>query len=507
MSVKIIYRPVSKNDKVGYLKVRVIENRKPTVKSLKIKIKGKNWLDDKQRVSKNEPNADAINDKLDEVLRDLSKHDAPSQALKTTNKTMLTFYDEVISTILNNGTKLKYIGIRNRFESYLNSIGYKDLKFIQLTPQHVNAFHTYIRNDGASTNTANYNLKSFKALVNKAINSGIVNYTNNPFALLKLKFTPTTNKTLTADEVTRLLDKKKFIDHRKERYNNLNVSIGEFRDIFLFQLFSQGLRCSDVQLLRWSDLKSLNGAIIMEYTQYKTKKKMRLRLTLIALKQLNSRLVKLDKEFNSKLFKLEALRDSYKSVLATTKQMVKERKTEQTKQAIDEAWKKANKQENDADIRAYGNLVADTAQDLAINHALDQIKSIENDIYSLYLNTIDQIEDRKTFIFHFLKNENYKNYKDGANLTPLQYKRLTGTRHYYNRILKQIATQCDININLTSHVARHTYTQLLLDNRADVIAVSQSLGHSHIATTQAYIKQLPNSSLLEINDVLSDKFN
>ncbi len=42
MSVKIIYRTVSKNDKKGFLKVRVTQNRKSTIKSLGIKVFGKN---------------------------------------------------------------------------------------------------------------------------------------------------------------------------------------------------------------------------------------------------------------------------------------------------------------------------------------------------------------------------------------------------------------------------------------------------------------------------------
>tara|TARA_R100000935_G_scaffold58415_2_gene95362 strand:+ start:38657 stop:40168 length:1512 start_codon:yes stop_codon:yes gene_type:complete len=503
MSVKIVYRPVKKTDKVGYLKVRVIENRKQTLKSLGIKVKGRNWLDDKQRVSKNEPNSDAINEKIDEVLRDLAQHDAPSQALKTSNRTILTFYDEIISTTLNNGTRLKYVGIRNRFQSYLNSLGHKDLKLIQLTTQHVNAFHTYIRNQGASINTANYNLKSFKAIINKAIKSGLVNYTNDPFALLKLKYTQTKNNTLTANEVERLLHKQKFIDHRKERYNSLNISIDEFRDIFLFQLFSQGLRCSDVQLLRWSNFKTVDGAIILEYTQYKTKKQMRLKLTLIALKQLNSKLLKLDKNFESKLWEYESKRERFKELLDTTEKMEQERLNEKERNKLADAIKKMQGIPNNDVLSIYH----EQSRGLAIQYAKEQILKAESEIYRFYLNTIERIKDPNTFVFHFLNNEDFKEYKDGANLTPLQYKRLTGTRHYYNVILKQIATQCKIKINLTSHVARHTYTQLLLDNRADLVAVSQSLGHSHIATTQAYIKQLPNASLLEINNVLSDRFN
>lgn len=507
MSIKIVYRPVSKNETYGFLKIRIIENRKQTIKSLGIKIYGKNWLADKQRVSKAEPNADAINEKITEVLRDLTRHDAPAQAVKTSSKTILSFYDEIISTTLNNGTRLKYIGIRNRFEKYLLTCGLKDLKFIQLTPQHVAAFHTFIRNEGSAINTANYNLKSFKAVINKAIKSGLVNFTHDPFALLKFKYTQTKNKTLTKDEVERLISKNDFVDHRKKRYNNLNVSLEEFRDIFLFQLFTQGLRCSDVQLLRWSDFSSVDGVIILDYTQYKTKKIMRLKLTLIALKMLNRRLYKVDENFESKLWVLDEKRERYKNLEITTQSIKQEFSSEREKQKVKDAWDKANGVDTNLDFKEYTKLYWKQAQNLAITHAKEQIKDVEQQIYKLYYDSIFSIKNRESFVFHFLQNSNFESYKSGANLTELQYKRLTGTRHYYNIILKQIAMQCGITTVVTSHVARHTYTQLLLNNRADVVAVSQSLGHSHISTTQTYIQQLPNNSLLEINEVLSKEFS
>ncbi|WP_405327690.1 tyrosine-type recombinase/integrase [Leeuwenhoekiella sp. LLG6367-2.1] len=505
MSIKIVYRPVNKDDKDGYLKIRVIENRKTTFKTLGIKISGKNWLDDKQRVSKSESNADAINEKIQDVLRDLAKHDTPTQALKTTSKTILDFYDEVISTTLNNGTRLKYIDIRNRFKAYLKTEGHRDLRLSQLTPQYVNGFHTYIRNCGSAINTANYNLKSFKSIINKAVKSGLVNYTNDPFALLKMKYTQTANKTLTQDEVSRLIAKDKFVDHRKVRYNNLGVCIEEFRDIFLFQLFTQGLRCSDVQLLRWGDFKSVEGSLIMEYTQYKTKKKMRLRLTLIALKMLNSRLSKLDNTFSDKIQSLERKREIR---LINLKKTEKELETQKSKKWVNDITIKYNE---NAGIQATSTEFEKLIERGSINERLatlqTTIKNIEADIYNLYIHTITEVADPSKFVFHFLDNDEFSYYKDGADLTDKQYTSLTGSRSYYNQILKKIAEQCDIATNLTSHVARHTYTQLLLNNNADLVAVSQSLGHSHIATTQAYIQQLPNNKLLDINEVLSNTFN
>ena len=140
MSVKIVYRPVNKNDKVGYLKIRIIENRVAKFKTLGIKINGSNWNEDKQRVNSKEPNYIQINTKIDEVLREFNNYDTPTLALKTTNKSILQFYTDTINTTINAGTKLKYEGVSGKFKQYLEHHNLNDLKFSQLTPQHVQGF-------------------------------------------------------------------------------------------------------------------------------------------------------------------------------------------------------------------------------------------------------------------------------------------------------------------------------------------------------------------------------
>ena len=245
----------------------------------------------------------------------------------------------------------------------------------------------------------------------------------------------------------------------------------------------------------------------MDYTQYKTKKKMRLRLTLVALKMLNRRLSKLNETFSDKLLGLELKRERLKDVLHNQKENINKVNNEIELRKVQDAWNKVKGVNSKDEFKQFQKVFWERAGGLTIDYAKTQIKETEKEIYKLYADTIDGIEKPNSFVFHFLNDDDFTNYKDGANLTELQYKRLTGTRAYYNIILKKIAKQCGIKINLTSHVARHTYTQLLLNNNADLVAVSQSLGHSHISTTQTYIQQLPNNSLLDLNDTLNDTFN
>jgi site-specific recombinase XerD len=58
-----------------------------------------------------------------------------------------------------------------------------------------------------------------------------------------------------------------------------------------------------------------------------------------------------------------------------------------------------------------------------------------------------------------------------------------------NSYLKEIADLCNINKNLTFHLARHTFaTSVTLANGISMEAVSKMLGHQSVRTTQIYSK-------------------
>lgn len=63
------------------------------------------------------------------------------------------------------------------------------------------------------------------------------------------------------------------------------------------------------------------------------------------------------------------------------------------------------------------------------------------------------------------------------------------TNQKMNAYLKEIAALCDIEKNLTFHLARHTFaTTITLSNGVPIETVSKLLGHTNIKTTQIYSK-------------------
>jgi site-specific recombinase XerD len=60
-----------------------------------------------------------------------------------------------------------------------------------------------------------------------------------------------------------------------------------------------------------------------------------------------------------------------------------------------------------------------------------------------------------------------------------------------NSYLKEIADVCNIDKELTFHIARHTFaTTITLANGVSIESVSKMLGHTNIRTTQHYAKIL-----------------
>ena len=76
-----------------------------------------------------------------------------------------------------------------------------------------------------------------------------------------------------------------------------------------------------------------------------------------------------------------------------------------------------------------------------------------------------------------------------------------------NAYLKEIATVCNIEKELTFHIARHTFaTTVTLTNGVPIESVSKMLGHKNLRTTQHYAKVL-DKKVSEDMKILKNKFS
>ena len=72
----------------------------------------------------------------------------------------------------------------------------------------------------------------------------------------------------------------------------------------------------------------------------------------------------------------------------------------------------------------------------------------------------------------------------------------------YNAYLKEIGDICDIKKKLHSHLARHTWATILLNNGMDMVSVSRCLGHANSKITEStYAKVLPDELFEKVKTV------
>lgn len=82
------------------------------------------------------------------------------------------------------------------------------------------------------------------------------------------------------------------------------------------------------------------------------------------------------------------------------------------------------------------------------------------------------------------------------------------TNQRYNAYLKEIATICGFQKELTTHTARHTFaTTVTLENDVPIETVSKMLGHNSIRTTQIYAKITQKKVSNNMNDLEKRIFN
>ena len=120
------------------------------------------------------------------------------------------------------------------------------------------------------------------------------------------------------------------------------------------------------------------------------------------------------------------------------------------------------------------------------------------------------MKNKNKFIFDLLKEEDFKGVLFDGNqaLTQFQYNQISSKTTLYNRELKRLQALTPIKTTLTSHLARHTYTNLLVElTNNDIYSISKSLGHQRLATTEHYLDGFSTDRMDRVNDEMSGLFN
>lgn len=85
------------------------------------------------------------------------------------------------------------------------------------------------------------------------------------------------------------------------------------------------------------------------------------------------------------------------------------------------------------------------------------------------------------------------------------YQRISSCTARVNTQLKFIASLAKIPKRLSTHVSRHTFAQLALDSSSNPRTIQKALRHSNFSTTEAYLRDLNNDDVDEMNEAIFGK--
>lgn len=85
-----------------------------------------------------------------------------------------------------------------------------------------------------------------------------------------------------------------------------------------------------------------------------------------------------------------------------------------------------------------------------------------------------------------------------------EYKCLLGR---YNKALHLLGEQADLNMKLTSYVARHSWATITYLHNYSIAFISKALGHTNILTTEKYIQSITNKEFVRCSRDVARNIN
>lgn len=531
--VKIEY--ISQRGKdYGGLYIRITENRTPKRRTLRIRITKKNWIkffnEDKQRFKNSYLKSKEYNQIIESNL--LKYQNIPLSTLDNGKLDFIKYWKNIISTTHNHGTKIKHETILKKFKKFLLTMEKKEISFEEITPQLLRNLEHYLRSTkdpkGLSNNTIIHYLKVMKSILNKSLKEGKYKYEFDPFNSIELKKEKKNKEVLSKKEITELINKE--ID---------NENIDYCRNTFLFQLFSNGMRVSDLFLLKWKNI--VDGRV--NYTMFKNRREINLPLNLstyLLLTKTNNipnRIPQFNKEYPYILEDKYGFENyveqrmnmgnygiPYNTPIVENQLFISKEESRYTitfnqlNLFIEFLLFSGIPYEDKKIINSkynfnYKGFMIDEF-DRKIKELIDLLFDMKNDIERITIGSFggwirNNIEDTNSFVFNFLNNEAFKSMNDYNDISIEQYKEIKHKTIVYNRSLKKLQKVCDIDTSITSHISRHSFTNLLLQmDGINLYDISKSLGHSNLSITENYIKSGFNLQKIDdINRMTSNLFD
>ncbi len=478
---KPTFKPVIKvrykADAVGIVNIRRSHEGKHTFTSLKIHVPVKHWNIKAGAVRKSLEGYEDLNQQIKERLEEIMLYDStPAKPTGVSKHSFTSYFDSFINRFNNAGSKIKYIQVLKKVKAYLKEKGKTDLLFHEINSDLIYDFRNYTLKN-CSVNTTTHYLKLIKQVINSAIELNHYNYIRHPYLGVDFKKTKVNKSALSEAEISKILN----------TYISESDFLFDTRNCFVTQIFLQGMRVSDLLLLRYSHIKGDS----IDFNMFKTANPMRVYIPdlvwTIFIHQFKKAVRRNAVELTT-INRLEAELDKLKE------------------QAIEYLRTEENI------LSGFELIINDRTKELDETDApiFNQIRIQKLQIFESYKGAIKIFASSypNEFIFDFLQDEDFSNIRnnDFSKLTEYQYKRMKNKTIVYNRHLKLLQLRVGLTTTLKSHLSRSSYASMLLNNDVDVYAISAALGHSGLNITEKYLSGFNTKKVAEINKNLADRF-
>jgi site-specific recombinase XerD len=483
VSINLAFKKKYKSDKSGILQIRIIKDRKVKDISLKESIKEQFWNKNRNEIRTSHPDYERLSNFIAEKLKEIKflygETKSPESVKDNLKGSFLSFFDAQIEFLYQRkrlGTHKSYKTSLLHLKSFLSRMGKTDLNFSDLDPSFIMSFETYLLNKGINNNSCKKYISTFKKVYNEAVKMRAFIPTLDPFIMFENKRVPVEKERLNKTDINKII----------EQTFKTDSTLYHTKNYFLFQTFAQGLRVSDLLTLRWSNLKDGNLVFIQRKTNKRHVIILNDMVILILQNYLPDKAEKINNEKYAFKFRNADFKMNYSEIKNHYKVISKEHisafiKGDKEAVSIIEGWKKI----------------------------LDQVWLKVKFKIVIQLNEFARNNPSK-FIFPILDSSMFEDviFDSNTTLTKDQYNHILSRTTIYNKNLKKIQKACEIETTLTSHISRHTYTNLMIElTNRDIYTISKTLGHTRLSTTDHYIDDFNLDKITDDLDSLSSEFN
>lgn len=483
----MVLTPVIRNAPKGlkYVMIRIHNGgTTPKYKTTGYKITEKHWnkngnVHRKNWVRTTEHRHRDINQKIDDMLTQLLNElegKSPKKILAAgsnnsagNQKKFLSYAKAYLRLVRNQATRVGNEQAVKKLEQYLTEQDKLYLTFNGIDKVFCKMYYNWLLEKYVHSTTNQY-FGVFRTIYNDAVNddSLAIDIKLNPFTKFKYAKNKTTNDPLSPHE---------FENFRYAEFKKRSHKLTQ--NIWLFQ-FANAFRVNEVLCLKWKHIKLYNEEFILDIHTSKTTMRVFRILQIPVVELLVPAIERYYPDVTPKLQNIiKNNQERIDNINELRQEQPKEITTEDVLAMLNSGYSAEEIKKQFDDLNGWKEMIKDLERE--IDHTnFGKRLLLRNYILKLHN------EHPNDFVWDKPQQEGFD--PDRMNKEDHKaYKRCVASNHNY---LKRMAKEVGIKTSMSSHVARYTASQFMLDHGTDFNAISQFLTHSNHGTTEKYVQRL-----------------